>query len=147
LGIITTIAGNGSPSFGGDGGLATLASLYHPYGVAVDAIGNIYIADEGNERIRKIDTLELLQLSQEMEEPQVIVVQANLPPQHGCPILAVLQLMLQAIFILQMREWNYSESNMSTDSIWVVAGNGISMSGGDGGLLLMQDCLHLMMWP
>ena len=55
-GIITTIAGTGSPGFGGDGGPATSALLHGPSAVAVDAVGNIYIADTGNIRIRRIDT-------------------------------------------------------------------------------------------
>ena len=42
--------------FSGDGGPATQASLYYPLGVAVDNAGNIYIADYGNHRIRKVDT-------------------------------------------------------------------------------------------
>lgn len=55
-GIITTIAGNGTAGFGGDGGLATAAELYFPSGVTKDTLGNIYIADMFNNRIRKIDT-------------------------------------------------------------------------------------------
>src|SRR5438445_557628 len=53
-GIITTVAGNGSPTFAGDGGAATSASLNSPTGVALDASGNLYIADTGNHRIRKV---------------------------------------------------------------------------------------------
>ncbi len=53
-GIIGTVAGNGSPGFSGDGGPATSASLYEPVGVAVDAEGNLYIADTANNRIRKV---------------------------------------------------------------------------------------------
>jgi len=53
-GIITTIAGNHTQGFGGDGGPATNAELNHPQGIAVDASGNIYIADEGNNVIRKV---------------------------------------------------------------------------------------------
>ena len=53
-GIITTVAGNGSPGFDGDNGPATLASLYWPSGVAFDSSGNLYIADYGNHRIRKV---------------------------------------------------------------------------------------------
>jgi trimeric autotransporter adhesin len=54
--IITTIAGNGTPGFGGDGSAATAANLNQPWGVAVDAAGNVYIADELNNRIRKVNT-------------------------------------------------------------------------------------------
>jgi len=54
-GVITTVAGDGRVSFGGDGGPATRASLYEPKGVAVDEAGNLYIADTFHHRIRKVD--------------------------------------------------------------------------------------------
>ena len=53
-GKITTYAGNGSPTFCGDGQPATLACLHSPTGVAVDTKGNVYIADEYSCRVRKI---------------------------------------------------------------------------------------------
>ncbi len=63
-GVLTTIAGNGAASGNGDGkgtysgdnGLATAAGLNLPYAVAFDPSGNMYIADSGNNRIRKVDT-------------------------------------------------------------------------------------------
>lgn len=54
-GTITTVAGNGTGAFAGDGGPATAASLYYPAGLALDAAGNLYIADSGNYRIRRVD--------------------------------------------------------------------------------------------
>jgi len=54
-GIISTVAGNGSFNFSGDGGPATSASLYGPYGATVDAAGNLYIAGFAEKRIRKVD--------------------------------------------------------------------------------------------
>ncbi len=53
-GTISTLAGNGTGSFSGDGGAATAAELYNPIGVAVDGSSNVYIADDGNQRIRKV---------------------------------------------------------------------------------------------
>jgi uncharacterized protein (TIGR03437 family) len=60
-GVITTVAGTGPTNwtssvgtFGGDNGPATSAQLNYPEGVAVDSAGNIYIADIGNDRIRKV---------------------------------------------------------------------------------------------
>lgn len=53
-GIISTIVGNGTAGFSGDGGNATLATLTNPYGITIDATGNLYIADTYNSRIRKI---------------------------------------------------------------------------------------------
>jgi sugar lactone lactonase YvrE len=53
-GIITTIAGNGVAAYAGDGSPAANSELYFPVGVAADSLGNLYIADHGNGRIRKI---------------------------------------------------------------------------------------------
>ncbi|TFE38013.1 hypothetical protein E3E14_29610, partial [Streptomyces sp. ICN441] len=53
-GRISTVAGTGAAGFGGDGGPATAARLHTPLSVTVDSTGNLYIADHGNHRIRKI---------------------------------------------------------------------------------------------
>ena len=53
-GVITTVAGNGTQGFSGDNGPATGARLWGPAGVAVDSAGNLYIADTGNNSIRKV---------------------------------------------------------------------------------------------
>ncbi len=56
-GSIASFAGNGTQGFGGDGGPAVDAHLNSPRGVVLDATGNVYIADSGNQRIRRIDAV------------------------------------------------------------------------------------------
>jgi cysteine-rich repeat protein len=55
-GMISTIAGTGTPGYNGDGMAATLAHLAYPFSVAVDPLGNVYIADRDNRRIRRVDS-------------------------------------------------------------------------------------------
>ncbi len=54
-GFITSIAGNGIAAYSGDGGPATSSRINSPRGIALDALGNVYFADTGNHRIRKIN--------------------------------------------------------------------------------------------
>ena len=64
--IISTIAGNGEGgsacggTYSGDNGPATAAGFRGSYGVAIDALGNIYVADNGDCRIRKVNTLGII---------------------------------------------------------------------------------------
>lgn len=55
FGVISTLAGNGVGGYGGDNGTATAAMLLFPSGVQVDGSGNVYIADMGNHRVRKVN--------------------------------------------------------------------------------------------
>ena len=54
-GLVTPVAGNGQYSFGGDGGPALTAQIAAPGGVAVDSLGNLYLAEIGSHRVRKVD--------------------------------------------------------------------------------------------
>ena len=56
-GIITTIAGTGASAYNGDGIAGNTASVYAPSAIAVDSTGNVYIADRGHARIRKVSAL------------------------------------------------------------------------------------------
>jgi NHL repeat/Secretion system C-terminal sorting domain len=56
FGIITTVAGNGTLGYSGDGGPATAANLNAPSGIVSDSIGNLFIGDRLNNAIRKVDT-------------------------------------------------------------------------------------------
>ena len=55
-GIISTVAGNGSYGYTGDGVQATASELFNPQGITLDASGNLYIADESNQRVREVST-------------------------------------------------------------------------------------------
>jgi uncharacterized protein (TIGR03437 family) len=54
-GLLTVVAGNGVPGYSGDGGTATAATLYVPSAVAVDVQGNLFISDQVNNNIRKVN--------------------------------------------------------------------------------------------
>ena len=56
-GDITTVAGNGNEGFCGDGDLAINACVFEPHDVVVDSSGNLYIAEQGNQRVRKVDAV------------------------------------------------------------------------------------------
>ena len=55
-GMITTIAGDGTLNYSGDGGPASLAELYDPWSIAADSAGNVFVVDRSNQRVRKIGT-------------------------------------------------------------------------------------------
>jgi sugar lactone lactonase YvrE len=55
-GVISTVAGTGVAGFSGDGGPATEAQLNTPMSIAIDDLGNLYISDLGNSRIRRVDS-------------------------------------------------------------------------------------------
>ncbi len=55
-GVITTVAGNGTPGNGGDGGAAVGAELATPIEVAIDPFSNLYIADQGSQRVRRVNS-------------------------------------------------------------------------------------------
>lgn len=63
-GILTTIAGNGTGGYNGDGGPATLALLYEPTGIALDPSGSIFVSDYNNSRVRSISAFSALNTSQ-----------------------------------------------------------------------------------
>ncbi|GAB3993632.1 hypothetical protein GCM10028807_29390 [Spirosoma daeguense] len=131
-GIITTIAGNGSYGFSGDGGNATSATLANPYGVAIDGSGNLYIADQKNQRIRKVSTSGIittiagngnigfggdggLATLANLDNPSAVSIDGN-----------------GNLFITDLGNQRIRKVNTS-GVITTVAGNGSSGFGGDGG--------------
>jgi uncharacterized protein YjiK len=130
--IITTASGNGTGGFSGDGGPATAAELDLPYGVAVDASGNLFIADAGNNRIREVNASTGAistvagngtggfsgdggaATAAEIDEPFGVAVDAN-----------------GNLFIADAENNRIREVNLSTGTIATVAGGGSTL--GDGG--------------
>lgn len=117
-GIITTIAGTGFPGSSGDSGLATAARLSSPYDVAMDRYRNIYIADVGNHKIRKI-------------APDGIITSL---PLSISPVFSVSGLTFDAIGNLYMVDGNNKVYIMDTfGTVRVSAGNGSIGYSGNGG--------------
>ena len=69
LGVITIAAGSGTAGFSGDGGRAVSARLNSPRDVEVDVVGNLYIADTANGRVRIVDTAGMIETALEIGSP------------------------------------------------------------------------------
>jgi RHS repeat-associated protein len=143
--IISTVAGNGiagytgngCPANGGaepgDGGAATAACLSNPYGVAVDAGGNIFIADFGNGRIRKVDTSGTITT---VAGGGLNCPGDGLPATSAC-LVHPIDVTVDGtgnLFIADSTEARIREVFASNQIIVTVAGNGFSGYSGDGGL-------------
>jgi hypothetical protein len=80
-GMITTVAGGLFYGFSGDGGAATAAELYAPAGITEDGAGNIFIADAGNQRIRKVTSSGTTGINQAVTAHDDLAISPN--PNHG----------------------------------------------------------------
>jgi len=145
-GIITTVAGNGTygPPLG-DNGPATAASLCVPKGIAVDNLGNLFIADTQDNRIREVnltggtEVIDGINVSAGGITTVAgggtgslgdggLATEASLAGPTGVTVDASGNL-----FIADTQDNRIREVNYSTHIITTVAGNGIAGSGGDGG--------------
>lgn len=139
-GVITTVAGNGTQGFAGDGGAATGAELYFPASVELGVNGDLYIADSFNNRIRKINTSGVITTvagggsaglgnggpatSAELSQPTGVVIDAN-----GNMYIADSSAYIRKVD--------------TSGTITPFAGNGTLTFAGDGGLATSAE----MDWP
>ena len=83
---ISTVCGNGTQGYTGDGGLASSAELNRPYDVKVDAFGNLIIADSYNNAIRKITNNHSMSIKQNVNSNEQITVYPN-PASNSLQVL------------------------------------------------------------
>jgi uncharacterized protein (TIGR03437 family) len=130
-GLVSTVAGNGTDGFSGDGGPATAAQLSYPYKVAADQAGNLYIDDPNNQRIRKVAPNGII-------TTLVGTGQAGFSGDGGPATQATLNgppdvELDQAGNLLIADNYRIRRVNLSTGIITTIAGNGQNVSRGDGG--------------
>ena len=134
-GIITTVAGNGTSGYSGDGGPATSAQMNAPRGVAVDASGNLFIADFGNSVIREVNastgiiTTVAGNGTSGYSGDGGPATSAKLGDPEGVAVDASGNLFIADLF----PDSTIREVNASTGIISTVAGNGTRGYSGDGG--------------
>ncbi|MGO0063287.1 cadherin-like beta sandwich domain-containing protein [Brevibacillus fluminis] len=129
-GKITTVAGTGTRGFSGDGGAAASAELNYPGDVAVDSVGNLYISDQENRRIRKVDTSGMIST----------VAGGGVSTDEGVPATSA-QLKMPVGVSVDSRGNLYIGDNIDrkirrvepTGKITTLAGNGSYGFSGDGG--------------
>lgn len=132
-GTITTIAGTGAAGFFGDGGAATSAALNLPTALAVDAAGNLYIADTNNHRIRKISGTTITTVAGDGDQlylnDGVAATQTGLDSPSGIAVDAAGNL-----YIGDTRNQRVRKVTLSSGLISTIAGNGTKSFAGDGGM-------------
>ncbi|MGA9670802.1 MAG: hypothetical protein WBQ94_16445, partial [Terracidiphilus sp.] len=135
-GIITTVAGNGSSGYSGDGGAATSATLDTPENVVVDAAGNLYIADSGNNAIRKVAASTGIITTFAGNGTAGYGGDGGQATAAGAELNVPFGVALDGAGNLYISDWNNNVIRMvatSTGVISTVVGNGTAGFSGDGG--------------
>ena len=134
-GYISTVAGDGNPGSGGDGGQAINAELNSPAGLAMDGAGNLYISDSGNHVIRRVDAS-----SQVISRFAGLVGNASFSGDHGPATSATLSSPVGlavtpggGLLIADSGNNRVRLVSIATGQIQTVAGTGDAGFGGDGG--------------
>ncbi len=133
-GTIATIAGTGTAGYGGDGGAATAAQLNNPVRLALDGAGNLYVADSGNHRVRRVDAADgTVSTVAGTGDPGSAgdggaATAAQLFAPYGLAVDGAGNLFIADTFNHRVRRVDAASGNIAT-----VAGTGISGFGGDGG--------------
>jgi sugar lactone lactonase YvrE len=131
-GTITTIAGNGTSGYSGDGGLAIRASLANPQGISVDPLGNLYIADSSNYVIRMVDTAGIIHT---VAGNHTRGFSGDGGPATSAQISAAVGVLADGSGSFYIADGNNQRVRKvdSTGTITTYAGNGQSGNGGNGG--------------
>jgi sugar lactone lactonase YvrE len=134
-GIISTIAGTGTPGYSGDGASATAAQLGAPNGISIDATGNVYISDDAPNVVRKINTSGII---------STVAGGSNTTGNSGNGGLATSALFgdienvtsdpVGNLYIIDGKASTVRRVNASTGIINAFAGTGVNGFSGDGGL-------------
>ena len=141
-GVISTVAGDGTYGFGGDGGAATAAQLQDPYDVVLDGAGNLYIADRSDRRIRKVDTAGVISTvagdgTSGFSGDGGAAMAAQLSSPSGVALDGAGNLYIGDQDNQRIRKIatvpGFSAGILSTGMITTVAGDGAQGYGGDGG--------------
>ena len=130
-GIISTVAGNGLPGSSGDGGLAVNASLSNMLGLALDNAGNLYIADSGNRRVRKVTSAGIIST---IAGTGVQGFSGDGGPATSAQLNTPASIIFSAGNLYIADSSNQRIRRISSDgTITTVAGNGVTGFSGDGG--------------
>jgi uncharacterized protein (TIGR03437 family) len=131
-GVISTIAGNGTAGFGGDGASAASAQLNQPEGLAVDSSGNLYIADFSNQRVRMVNSAGIIST---VAGNGTAGFGGDGGAASGAELNGPTALAIDRGGNVYVADFNNNRVRKFTPggNITTVAGNGISGYGGDGG--------------